>query len=151
MTINRFVLVELGCSQKYPTRSPNKTYIPLQVSAPVAGLSTVVTLPSTSSHVNFDEGTERVVIGEHNTSLSPGQFVILDFYEPYKEKDPDTEKDPSVCEVAPLVPNLSLPGIRDPTIQGSLENFVTPTVHLQSSPHFYRARKKSHLGLRHQR
>ena len=107
LTINRFVLVELGSSQKYPTRSQTRTYIPLQVSVPVAGLSTVVTLPTTSSPVKFDEGIYRVVIGEHNTSLSPGQFVILDSDEPSKEKDPDT----SVCEVTPLVHNLSLPGI----------------------------------------
>ena len=76
------------------------------------------------------------MIGEHDTSLSPGQLVILDFDEPSKVKDPDTDEDQSMCEVTPLLPNLSLTGIRDATIRGSLDNPVTPAVAETTSPEF---------------
>ena len=101
LTINQFVLVELGSSQKFPARSPTRTYIPLQVSSPQAGNSTAYTPPTANSPVKFDEGIERVIIDQPNVSSSPGQLVILDSDELSKKKELDVEDDPSVCEVTP--------------------------------------------------
>ena len=100
-TLNRFVLAELGSSQKSPARSPTRTYIPLQVSSPQAGTSTTFTPPTVSSPVKFDEGIERMIIDQHNVSSSLGQLVILDSDELSKENELDVEGDPSVCEVTP--------------------------------------------------
>ena len=84
--------------------------------------------------MKFDEGIERVVIDQHNVSSSAGQLVILDFDEPSNEKDLELEDDPSVCEVTPLLPNLSLTGIRDATIQRPTETSVVPAVATTTRP-----------------
>ena len=77
-----------------------------------------------------------MIIGQHNVSSSPGQLVILDSDEPTKERDLEIEDDPSVCEVTPLLPSLSLTGTRDATIQRPTENSVAPAVAATTSPRF---------------
>ena len=136
LTINRFVLVEFGSSQKSPARSPTRTYIPLQVSSPQVGTSTSFIAPTASSPVKFDEGIERVIVDHHNVSSSPGQLMILDSDELSKEKELDVEDDPSVCEVTPLMPDLSLAEIRDATIKSPLTDPVVPAVAVTTSPRF---------------
>ena len=79
---------------------------------------------------------ERVIIEQHNVSSSPGQMVILDSDELSKEKELDDEDDPSVCEVTPLIPNLSLEGIRDATINNLSTDPVVPAVAATTSPRF---------------
>ena len=117
-------------------RSPTRTYIPLQVSSPQAGAIPAFTPPTTSSPVKFDEGIERVKISQQNISLSPGQLVILGSDEPSKEKDPDTDDDPSVCEVSALLPYLSSTVIRDVTFRRPQDKSVAPTVAVTTSLRF---------------
>ena len=138
LTINRFVLFEVGSSQKSPARSPTRTciHILLQVSSPQVGTSTAFTPPTANSPIKFDEGIERVIIDQHNVSSSPEQLVILDSDELSKERELDVEDDPSVCEVTPLVPNLSLAGIRDATIKTPPTDPVVPAVAGTTSPRF---------------
>ena len=62
--------------------------------------------------------------------------MLLGSDERSKEKDPDTEDNPSVCEVSPLMPYLSLTGIRDVTIRRPPDNSVAPAVAVTTSPRF---------------
>ena len=77
-----------------------------------------------------------MIIDQHNVSSSPGQLVILDSDELSKEKELDDEDDPSVCEVTPLIPNLSLEGIRDATINNLSTDSLVPAVAATTSPRF---------------
>ena len=86
-----------------------------------------------------------MIIDQHSVSSSPGQLVILDSDEPSKEKHLEIEDDPSVCEVTTLLPNLSLTGIRDATIQRPTDNSIAPAVAVTTSPdlvYFYCAPKR---------
>ena len=62
--------------------------------------------------------------------------MILDSDKLSKEKELDVEDDPSVCEVTPLIPNLSLEGIRDATINYLSTDPVVPAVAATTSPRF---------------
>ena len=62
--------------------------------------------------------------------------MILDSDELSKEKELDDEDDPSVCEVTPLIPNLSLEAIRDATINNLSTDPVVPAVAATTSPRF---------------
>ena len=62
--------------------------------------------------------------------------MILDSDELSKENELDDEDDPSVCEVTPLIPNLSLEGIRDATINNLSTDPVVPAVAATTSPRF---------------
>ena len=134
MIINPFVLVELGSSQKSPARSPTRTYIPLQVAElPVAGPSSPVQ-PSNSTPTKANDGIEQVLADGLNTSFSPGQLVIHD---PEKsDRAENEEAEPSVIEISPALPDLSLMSVSDPKIMGNPENTVTPPVSQSNSPRF---------------
>ena len=97
-TLNRFVSVELGSTQKSPARSPTKVYIPLKVAAiesensPQQVQSTsentpVLTSQSTAGPHGFtqpleqsttrnDDGIEQVIVENLDASLSPKVLVI---------------------------------------------------------------------------
>ena len=62
--------------------------------------------------------------------------MILDSDELSKEKELDVEDNPSVCEVTPLIPNLSLEGIRDATINNLSTDPVVPAVAATTSRRF---------------
>ena len=134
MIINPFVLVELGSSQKSPARSPTRTYIPLQVAElPVAGPSSPVQ-PSNSTPTKANDGIEQVLADGLNNSFSPGQLVIHD---PEKsDRAENEEPEPSVIEISPALPDLSLMSVSDPKIMGNPENTVTPPVSQSNSPRF---------------
>ena len=134
MIINPLVLVELGSSLKSPARSPTRTYIPLQVAElPVAGPSSPVQ-PCNSTPPKTSDGIEQVLADELNTSFSPGQLVIHD---PEKSDRADNEEaEPSVIEISPALPDLSLMSVSDPKTMGNPENTVTPPVSQSNSPRF---------------
>ena len=62
--------------------------------------------------------------------------MILDSDELSKKKELHVEDDPSVCEVTPLIPNLSLEGTRDATINNLSTDPVVPAVAATTSPRF---------------
>ena len=134
MIINPFVLVELGSSQKSPARSPTRTYLPLQVAElPFDGPSSPVQ-PSNSTPTKANDGIEQVLADGLNTSFSPGQLVIHD---PEKsDRAENEEAEPSVIEISPALPDLSLMCVSDPKIMGNPENAVTPPVSQSNSPRF---------------
>ena len=129
---NPLVLVELGSSQKSHARSPTRTYIPLQVAElPIAEPSLSVQ-PSNSTPPNANDGIEPVVTDD--LTFSPGQLVIPD---PEKsDRVDDEEAEPSVIEISPALPDLSLMSVSDPKIMGNPENTVTPPVSQSNSSRF---------------
>ena len=71
---------------------------------------------------------------ELDTSFSPGQLVIHDLEN--SDRADNEEAEPSVIEISPALPDLSLMSFSDPKIMGNPENTVTPPVSQSNSPRF---------------
>ena len=109
-TLDQFVSVEFGSTQKSAARSPNKVYIPLEVAAiesenppqPVQSTSEntpVLTSQSTADPPGFaqpleqsttrnDDGIEQVIVDNLDASLSPKVLVIQETTETDKGDSP---------------------------------------------------------------
>ena len=135
LTLNQFVSVDFGSTQKSPARSPTKVYIPLEVAAiesenppqPVQSTSEntpVLTSQTTAESPRLDElpeqpttrnddGIEQVIVDNLDASLSPKVLVIQETTETEKGGAP---QDPA-CDVSQLLSNLSSMAVNDPFLQ----------------------------------
>ena len=117
---------------KIPCQVPNQDLYPLQVAEfPIARPSSSVQ-PSHSTPTKANDVIEQVLAHDPNTSFSPGQLVIQNPEASGRGDDQDTE--PSVIEISPALPDLSLMRVTDPKIMGNPENTVTPPVSQSNSP-----------------
>ena len=153
-TLNQFVSVEFGSTQKSPARSPTKVYIPLEVAAiesenppqPVQSTSEntpVLTSQSAADPPGFvqpleqsttrnDDGIEQVIVDNLDASLSPKVLVIQETTETDKGDSPQNP----ACDVSPLLPNLSSMAVNDPFLQDVTEAAEALNSYQTTSPRF---------------
>ena len=153
-TLDQFVSVEFGSTQKSPARSPTKVYIPLKVAAieseippqPVQSTSEntpVLTSQSPADPPGFaqpleqsttrnDDGIEQVIVDNLDASLSSKVLVTQETTETDKGDSPQNP----ACDVSPLLSNLSSMAVNDPFLQDVTEAAEALNSYQTTSPRF---------------